>query len=423
MIKDMGKPGRRLIFSTDKSDAEFVIGALGFIRKWENPEDTDIWDVSYSEDVISRIEFQRVIKTRKYDYKIIGHFQNANATHPGCEFEFRWLRKHRDEIESCFVMLNEYKIKFDDNESLMLVRNKIMNPSEIDSPTSLCFLYEATMEDFDNGLRGVKFLMDALNSRIFTTAAHKYVSLKTEHIADLNTRAVYDVFKAEVHEQDLFRTLLAWQTLLRNRTGDNVGVFEVFDLNKKLLAEELMHTKEKPTFKIYKDDKSKLLSLMLRDEDGGCITHRADRSYSNPDYKAGRYMYYKLTEESNENFNIVTVTLIKENSQSHMLTDLIQFIFIFDKENNLLKGDDEYGSAITIKTSLSANHSTSLKDFAKDSYYHDLIERITNYIDESGVRYRFFRTSSDLIWDELLKESCWGTYPTKSAKDLFGYEQ
>jgi hypothetical protein len=189
------------------------------------------------------------------------------------------------------------------------------------------------------------------------------------------------------------------------------------------LAEELMHTKEKPTFKIYKDDKSKLLSLMLRDEDGGCITHRADRSYSNPDYKAGRYMYYKLTEESHEEFNAVTVTLIKENNQSHMLTDLVQFIFIFDKENNLLKGDDEYGSAITIKTSLSANHSTSLKDFAEDSYYHDLIERITNYIDESGVRYRFFRTSSDLIWDELLKESCWGTYPTKSAKDLFGYDK
>lgn len=408
----MGKPR----FPEDKSDAEFVIGALGYIRKWENPEDTDIWDVSYSEDVISRIEFQRVIKTRKYDYKIIGHFQNANMTHPGCEFEFRWLRKHRDEIESCFVMLNEYKIKFDDNENLMLIRNKIMSPSEIDSPTSLCFLCDATMEDFDRGLKGVKFLMDALNSRIFTTAAHKYMSLNTEHIADMSNRSVYDVFKAEVHEDNLFRTLQAWQTLHRLRTGENVGLFEVFDLNKKLLAEELMHTKEKPTFKIYKDDKSKLLSLMLRSDD--CIIHRADRSYTGTEKM---YAYYRLIEESHENTNVVTLTLIKENNQSHLLTDLIQFIFVFDKENNLLKGDDEYGNAITIKTSLSANHSTSLKDFAEDSYYHDLIERITNYIDESGVRYRFFRTSSDLIWDELLKESCWGTYPTRPARRLFGW--
>lgn len=420
MIKDMGKSGRK--FPEDKSDAEFVIGSLGFIRKWENPEDTDIWDVSYSEDVISRIEFQRVIKTRKYDYKIIGHFQNANTTHPGCEFEFRWLRKHRDEVESCFVMLNEYKMKFDDNENLMLVRNKIMSPSEIDNPTSLCFLYDATMEDFDRGLKGVMFFIDALNSRIFTTAAHKYMSLNTEHIADMSSRSVYDVFKAEVHEDNLFRTLQAWQTLYRTKTGENVGMFEAADLNKKLLAEELRHDKEKPTFKIYKDDKSKLLSRMLKDADGGCVIHRADRSYSDPDYKSGRYMYYKVTEESHEKTNTVTMTLIKENDQTHMLTDLVQFIFIFDKENNLFKGD-EYDSTITIKTSLSANHSTSLQTFAKDPHYHDLIERIANYIDESGVKYRFFRTSSDLIWDDLLKESCWGVYPTKSAKDLFGYEQ
>lgn len=420
MIKDMGKPNRR--FPENKSDAEFVIDSLGFIRKWENPEDTDVWDVSYSEDVISRIEFQRVIKTRKYDYKIIGHFQNTNMTHPGCEFEFRWLRKHRDEIESCFVMLNEYKMKFDDNENLMLVRNKIMSPSEIDNPTSLCFLYDATMEDFDRGLKGVMFFIDALNSRIFTTAAHKYMSLNTEHIADMSSRSVYDVFKAEVHEDNLFRTLQAWQTLYRTKTGENVGMFEAADLNKKLLAEESRHDKEKPTFKIYKDDKSKLLSRMLKDEDGGCVIHRADRSYSDPDYKSGRYMYYKVTEESHEKTNTVTMTLIKENDQTHMLTDLVQFIFIFDKENNLFKGD-EYDSTITIKTSLSANHSTSLQTFAKDPHYHDLIERIANYIDESGVKYRFFRTSSDLIWDELLKESCWGVYPTKSAKDLFGYEQ
>ena len=421
MIKDIGKPNRR--FPEDMSDAEYIIGVLGYIRKWENVENNDIFKTSYHDDVINKIEFQRVINTRKYDYKIIGHFQGADSRHPGCELEFRWLRKHRDEIESCFIMLNEYKIKFDDNESLMLVRNKIMNPSEIGNPTSLCFLHDATLEEIDSGLRNIKFFVDAIESRIFAVAARKYISLNTEHFADLSSRSVYDVFKAEVHEDNLFRTLQAWQTLHRIRTGENVGMFEVFDLNKKLLAEELTHTKEKPTFKIYKDDKSKLLSCMLRDEDGGCITYRANRSYSNPDYKSGRYMYYKLTEEGHEKTNIVTVTLIKENDQTHMLTDLVQFIFIFDKENNLLKDNDEYDNAITIKTSLSANHSTSLKDFAEDSYYHDLIERITNYIDESGIRYRFFRTASDLIWDELLKESCWGTYPKKSAKDLFGYDK
>lgn len=416
MIKDIGKPNRR--FPEDMSDAEYVIGVLGYIRKWEDVENTDVFKTSYRDDVINRIEFQRVINTRKYDYKIIGHFQGADSRHPGCELEFRWLRKHRDEIESCFVMLNEYRIKFDDNENLMLVRNKIMSPS-IGNPTSLCFLNGATLEDFDSGLRNIKFFVEAIESRIFAVAAREYVSLNTEHIADMSSRSVYDVFKAEVHENNLFRTLQAWQTLYRTKTGENVGMFEAADLNKKLLAEELRHDKEKPTFKIYKDDKSKLLSRMLKDADGGCVIHRADRSYND---ESRRYMYYKVTEESHDKTNTVTVTLIKENDQTHMLTDLVQFIFIFDKENNLFKGD-EYDSTITIKTSLSANHSTSLQTFAKDSHYHDLIERIANYIDESGVKYRFFRTSSDLIWDELLKESCWGVYPTKSAKDLFGYEQ
>lgn len=420
MIKDIGKPNRR--FPEDMSDAEYVIGVLGYIRKWEDVENTDVFKTSYRDDVINRIEFQRVINTRKYDYKIIGHFQCADSRHPGCELEFRWLRKHRDEIESCFIMLNEYRIKFDDNEDLMLVRNKIMSPSEIGNPTSLCFLNDATLEDFDSGLRNIKFFVEAIESRIFAVAAREYVSLSTEHVAEISTGAVYDIFKAEVQEQDLFRTLLAWQTLYRAKTGENVGMFEAADLNKKLLAKELRHDKEKPIFKMYKDDKAKLLSRMLKDEDGGCVIHRADRSYSDPNYKSGRYMYYKVTEESHEKTNTVTVTLIKENDQTHMLTDLVQFIFIFDKENNLFKGD-EYDSTITIKTSLSANHSTSLQTFAKDPHYHDLIERIANYIDESGVKYRFFRTSSDLIWDELLKESCWGVYPTKSAKDLFGYEQ
>lgn len=421
MIKDIGKSGKR--FPEDMSDAEYVIGVLGYIRKLEDVENTNVFKTSYCDDVINRIEFQRVIRTRKYDYKIIGHFQGADSTHPGCELEFRWLRKHRDEVESCFIMFNEYRIKFDDNENLMLIRNKIMNPSENGNPTNLCFLNEATVEDFNSGLNGIRFFIEAIERLIFTVAEHKYMSLNTEHIADLNTRGVYDIFKAEVHEQDLFRTLLAWQTMYRNKIGENVGMFEVFDINKKMIAEELTNDKKPGTFKIFNNDKAKLLSLMLR-EDGGCIIHRADRGYYNlTDCESKRrYMYYRLIEESHEKTNVVTVTLIKENDQSHLLTDLVQFIFVFDKENNLLKNEeDEYNGVITIKTSLSANHSTSLADFAKDPHYHDLIERLTQYIDESGVRYRFFRTSSDLIWDELLKESCWGTYPTKSSRRLFGW--
>jgi len=415
MIKDIGKEGRR--FPEDQSDAEYVIGVLGFIRKWEDVEENNVFKISYHDDVINRIEFQRVIRTRKHDYKIIGHFQSADQTHPGCELEFRWLRKHRDEVESCFIMFNEYRIKFDDNENLILVRNKIMSPSEVGNPTSLCFLNEATVEDFNSGLRGIRFFIESIESRIFEISTHKYVSLKTEHFADLNTRGVYDIFKAEVYEQDLFRTLMAWQTIYRTKTGENVGMFEAADINKKLLAEELTHEKEQPTFKIYKDDKSKLLSLMIRA--GGCITYRADRPYKGTERV---YSYYRLIEESHEKTNVVTLTLIKENDQSHLLTDLVQFIFVFDKENNLLKSEeDEYNGVITIKTSLSANHSTSLKDFADDQYYHDLIERVTKYIDESGVKYRFFRTSSDLIWDELLKESCWGAYPTKPSRRLFGW--